>query len=86
MRYALTKFRVHLLGKQTFALHTDHASLQTTTILPHLSLQMARWLPLFTEYNFVVYHKLGKSNILANALLWLGLRSARFAWSPRRLH
>ena len=25
MRYALIKFRVHLLGERTFVLYTDHA-------------------------------------------------------------
>lgn len=68
MRYALTKFRVHLLGEQTFALYTDHALLRTATKSPHLSQQMARWLSFFAEYNFVVHYKPGKSNILADAL------------------
>ncbi|CAI5708825.1 unnamed protein product [Peronospora destructor] len=37
MRYALIKFRVHLLGEHTFALYTDHASLRTAMKSPHLS-------------------------------------------------
>jgi hypothetical protein len=37
MRYALIKFRVYVLGEQTFALYTDHASLQTATKSPRLS-------------------------------------------------
>ncbi|KAG3059276.1 hypothetical protein PC121_g14023 [Phytophthora cactorum] len=68
MRYALIKFRVYLLGEQTFAVYTDHASLRTSTKSPHLSQRMARWLSLFSEYNFVVHYKPGKSNILADAL------------------
>ncbi|KAG3112225.1 hypothetical protein PI125_g8442 [Phytophthora idaei] len=68
MRYALIKFRVYLLGEQTFAVYTDHASLRTATKSPHLSQRMARWLSLFSEYNFVVHYKPGKSNILADAL------------------
>ncbi|OWZ06123.1 polyprotein [Phytophthora megakarya] len=35
---------------------------------PHLSQRMARWLSLFSEYNFVVHYKPGKTNILADAL------------------
>ena len=31
MKYALVKFRVYLLGKQTFALYNDHAYLRTAT-------------------------------------------------------
>ena len=68
MKYALMKFRVYLLGEQTFALYTDHASLRTATKTPHLSQRMARWLSFFAEYNFVVHYKPGKSNILADAL------------------
>ncbi|KAE9026972.1 hypothetical protein PR003_g12846 [Phytophthora rubi] len=37
MRYALIKFRVYLLGEQTFAVYTDHASLRTAMKSPHLS-------------------------------------------------
>ena len=68
MRYALIKFRVHLLGERTFALYTDHASLRTAMKSPHLSQRMARWLSFFSEYNFVVHYKPGKTNILADAL------------------
>ncbi|OWY98583.1 reverse transcriptase, partial [Phytophthora megakarya] len=68
MRYALIKFRVYLLGEKTFTIYTDHASLRTPTKSPHLSQRMARWLSLFSEYNFVVHYKPGKTNILADAL------------------
>ena len=68
MRYALIKFRVHLLGERTFALYTDHISLRTAMKSPHLSQQIPRWLSFFSEYNFVVHYKPGKNNILADAL------------------
>ncbi|KAE9323390.1 hypothetical protein PF008_g17374 [Phytophthora fragariae] len=68
MRYALIKFRVYLLGEQTFAVYTDHASLRTAMKSSHLSQRMARWLSFFAEYNFVVHYKPGKNNILADAL------------------
>ncbi|KAE9248599.1 hypothetical protein PF002_g5702 [Phytophthora fragariae] len=71
MRYALIKFRVYLLGEQTFAVYTDHASLRTAMKSPHLSQRMARWLSFFAEYNFVVHYKPGKNNILADALISL---------------
>ncbi|KAE9008884.1 hypothetical protein PF011_g10520 [Phytophthora fragariae] len=79
MRYALIKFRVYLLGEQTFAVYTDHASLRAAMKSPHLSQRMARWLSFFTEYNFVVHYKPGKNNILADAL------SRRPDYDPRRL-
>jgi hypothetical protein len=68
MKDALVKFRVYLMGGKTFAFYTDHASLRTATKSPHLSQRMARWLSFFSEYNFVVHYKPGKTNILANAL------------------
>ncbi|OWZ08852.1 reverse transcriptase [Phytophthora megakarya] len=77
MHYALIKFRVYLLGEQTFAVYTDHASLRTAMKSPHLSQRMARWLSFFSEYNFVVHYKPGKNNILADTL------SRRPVYDPR---
>jgi hypothetical protein len=68
MKYALVKFRVHLLGSKPFVVYTDHASLRTATQTPHLSQRMARWLSFFAEYNFKVEYKPGKLNVLADAL------------------
>ncbi|KAE9332268.1 hypothetical protein PF008_g15031 [Phytophthora fragariae] len=68
MRYVLIKFRVYLLGEQTFAVYTDHASLHTATKRPYLSQRMARWFYLFSEYNFVVHYKPGKTSIHTDAL------------------
>ena len=68
MKYALVKFRVHLLGGPPFVVYTDHASLRTATQSPHLSQRMARWLSFFAEYQFKVEYKPGKFNILADAL------------------
>ncbi|KAE9027023.1 hypothetical protein PR001_g12056, partial [Phytophthora rubi] len=68
MKYALVKFRVHLLGQKSFVIYTDHASLRTATSSPHLSQRMARWLSFFAEYNLTVECKPGKQNVLADAL------------------
>jgi hypothetical protein len=68
MKYALVKFRVHLLGTLPFVVYTDHASLRTATQSPHLSPRMARWLSFFSEYNFSVEYKPGRLNVLADAL------------------
>ncbi|KAG3125399.1 hypothetical protein PI126_g22784 [Phytophthora idaei] len=40
MKYALVKFRVHLLDSRPFVIYTDHASLRTATTSPHLSQRM----------------------------------------------
>ncbi|GMF49045.1 unnamed protein product [Phytophthora fragariaefolia] len=68
MKYALVKFRVHLLGQKPFVIYTDHASLRTATSSSHLSPRMARWLSFFAEYNFMVEYKPGRQNVLADAL------------------
>ncbi|KAE9214239.1 hypothetical protein PF004_g15106 [Phytophthora fragariae] len=68
MKYALVKFRVHLLGQIPFVIYTDNASLSTATSSPHLSQRMARWLSFFAEYNFTVEYKPGKQNVLADVL------------------
>ena len=60
MKYALVKFRVHLLGSKPFVVYTDHASLCTATQSPHISQIMARWLSFFAEYNFEMKYKPGK--------------------------
>ncbi|KAG3076269.1 hypothetical protein PI125_g21548 [Phytophthora idaei] len=68
MKYALIKFRVHLLGSEPFVIYTDHASLRTATQSPHLSQRMARWLSFFAKYNFEVKYKPGRHNVAADAL------------------
>ncbi|GMF42910.1 unnamed protein product [Phytophthora fragariaefolia] len=68
MKYALVKFRVHLLCQEPFVIYTDHASLRTATSSPHLSQRMARWLSFFAEYNVTVEYKPGKQNVLADTL------------------
>jgi hypothetical protein len=68
MKYALVKFRVHLLGSKPFVIYTDHASLRTATSSPHLSQRMVRWLSFFAEYNFTMAYNPGKQNVLADAL------------------
>ncbi|KAG3051352.1 hypothetical protein PC121_g17924 [Phytophthora cactorum] len=68
MKYALVKFRVHLLGSKPFLIYTDHASLRTATQSPHLSQRIVRWLSFFAEYNFEVKYKPGRLNVVADAL------------------
>ena len=68
MKYALVKFRVHLLGSKPFVIYTDIVSLRTPTQLPHLSQRMARWIFFFAEYSFEVKYEPSKQNVLADAL------------------
>ncbi|KAJ8566168.1 hypothetical protein ON010_g6957 [Phytophthora cinnamomi] len=68
MKYALVKFRIHLLGSHPFVVYTDHASLSTSTQSPHLSQRMTRRLSFFAEYNFEVKYKPGRQDVLADTL------------------
>ena len=68
MKYALVKFRVHLLASKPFVICTDHSSLRTATQSPHLSQRMARWISFFDEYNFGAKYNPGKQNASADAL------------------
>jgi len=68
IKYALLKFRVHLLGAQPFIVYTDHANLAPAMKTPHLSSRMARWQAFFAEYNFTLKHKPGRYNVVADAL------------------
>ncbi|CAI5714562.1 unnamed protein product [Peronospora effusa] len=68
IKYALVKFRVHLLGTEPFVVYTDQASLRTAINTPHLSPRMARRLTFFSTFYFKVDYKPRKSNVLADAL------------------
>ena len=68
MKYALVKFRVHLLGSKPFVIYTDHASLRMANQSPHISQRMARCYSFIAEYNFKKKYKPGKQNALADAL------------------
>ncbi|KAG3011197.1 hypothetical protein PC119_g13289 [Phytophthora cactorum] len=68
IKYALTKFRVYLLGSGPFVVNTDHASLRTAVKSPHISQRMARWLSFFAEYDSRVEYKPGRLNVVAVAL------------------
>ncbi|KAG2929670.1 hypothetical protein PC117_g13936 [Phytophthora cactorum] len=69
MKYALVKFRVHMLGSKPFVIYTDHASLRTATPSLHLSQRMARWFSFFAKYNFEVKYKPGRLNVVTDVLL-----------------
>ena len=68
MKYAVTKFRLYLLGDRPFVVYTDHASLRTAVNSPHHSQRMVRWLSFFEEYNLSVEYKPRRLNVVADAL------------------
>ena len=68
MRHALINFRVHLLGKRSFALYTDHALLRTAIKSTQLFQQISSCLYFFFEFSFVAHYTPGTTNILADAI------------------
>ena len=46
----------------------DHHSLKYLMTQPNLSKRQARWLEMLAEFGFEAVHRLGKSNVVANAL------------------
>ena len=68
IKYALVKFRLHLLGTEPFVVYTDHASLRTAINSPHLPPRMSRWLTFFSKFNLKVEYKPVKTSVLADAL------------------
>ena len=56
------------MGTKPFVVYMDHALLRTAINSSHLSPRMARWLTFFSEFNFKVEYKPGKTNVLADAL------------------
>ena len=51
-----------------FTVVTDHYSLQYLKTQPNLSKRQTRWLDFIAEFDFDIVHRLGKSNVVADAL------------------
>ena len=65
--HALRTWRHYLLGKQ-FKIVIDHHSLKYLITQPNLSKRQARWVDMLAGFDFVVVHRLRKSNVVADAL------------------
>jgi len=67
MVFALHKFRHYLLGNK-FVFYIDHMVLVYLVHKPHVSRRITRWLPLFSEYDFIEIYKPSKTHVIANVL------------------
>ncbi|CAK1588708.1 unnamed protein product [Parnassius mnemosyne] len=65
---SLQDFSKCLLGRK-FHLRTDHAALKWLLQFKNPEAQVARWIELLQEYDFVIEHRSGKSHGNADALL-----------------
>jgi hypothetical protein len=63
MVYVLHKFKHYLLGKK-FVFNVDHMTLLYLIKKPQLLGQIAKWLLLFLEYDFLVVYKQWRSHLV----------------------
>ena len=64
---AVTHYRPYLYGKE-FRIRTDHASLLWLCRRKMPSAQVARWLEILSEFNFVIEHRAGNKHSNADGL------------------
>ncbi len=69
MVYALHKFKHYLLGNK-FVFYVDHMALVYMVNKSQVSSKIVKWLLLFLEYehNFKIVYKLGRSQLMVDAL------------------
>ena len=58
------------MGKP-FKIDSDHHSLKYLMAQPNLSKRQAQWVEQLAEFYFEIVHRLGKSNVVADALSYL---------------
>ena len=58
----------HYLHGQRFTVYTDHISLKYLQTQPKLSRRQIRWSQELADYDYDIFHKPGKENVVADAL------------------
>ena len=51
-----------------FVIHSDHESLKCLKIQSKLNKRHAKWIEFIEQFPYVIKHKQGKSNVVADAL------------------
>ena len=65
---ALQTWQHYLLPSQ-FVIHSDHEALKHLKVQSKLSKRHAMWVEFLEQFQYVIKHKKGKSNVVADALL-----------------
>jgi ribonuclease HI len=80
--HALTTWR-HYLGRR-FLVVTDNWAVKHALTQPHVGAKLSRWLSLLAEFDFVLEHRPGKTNVVADALSRQGATSEEHQASALR--
>jgi hypothetical protein len=67
IKLALTKWR-HFLHGSKFDVFTDNSACKWFMHTPVLTAKLTRWLDFFSRFDFVLHHRPGKLNVVADAL------------------
>jgi len=67
IKLALTKWR-HFLHGSRFDIYTDNSACKWFMETPVLTPKLTRWLDFFSSFDFVLHHRPGKLNVVADAL------------------
>ena len=65
--YALVRTLQHCLLSKEFVIHSDHESLKFFKSQGKLNNRHARWVEFLEQFLYVIKHKQGKANIVADA-------------------
>ena len=61
---------MHYLLGEKFKVHTDHKSLKYIFTQKELNMRQRRWLHLIKDYDLEILYRLGKENVVVDALSW----------------
>ena len=74
--FALKIWRHYLYGEKCF-IYTNHKSLKYLPSQRELNLRQRRWMELIKDYDCMINHHLGKSNVVADALSKKSMQTLR---------
>jgi hypothetical protein len=58
----------HYLWPKEFVIHSDHESLKRIRVQAKLNKRHAKWVKFIETFSYIIKHKKGKENVIADAL------------------
>ena len=85
--YALVRVlevRQHYLWPKEFIIHSDHEALKYLKVQSYLHRSLAKWIEFIDSFPYIIKHKKGKDNVVADALsrrhISLSQPDTKFFW------